>query len=37
LPIQEPVKFDFVFNLRARQQELVIRPLILAGVDEVIE
>ena len=38
LPIQEPVKFDFVVNLRAvRNLGLTISPLILGRADEVIE
>jgi putative ABC transport system substrate-binding protein len=38
LPIQEPVKFDFVVNLKTAQElNLTIPPSILARVDEVIE
>jgi putative ABC transport system substrate-binding protein len=38
LPIQEPVKFDFVVNLRtAKDLGLTIPPLILDRADEVIE
>jgi putative tryptophan/tyrosine transport system substrate-binding protein len=38
LPIQEPVKFDFVVNLKtAKELGFTIPPAILARVDEVIE
>jgi len=38
LPIQEPVKFDFVVNLKtANELGLTIPPLILARATDVIE
>jgi len=38
LPIQEPVKFDFIVNLKtARELGLTISPAILARADQVIE
>jgi putative tryptophan/tyrosine transport system substrate-binding protein len=38
LPIQEPVKFDFVVNLKtAHTLGISLPPTILAGADEVIE
>jgi ABC-type uncharacterized transport system substrate-binding protein len=38
LPIQEPVKFDFVVNLKtAHALGIALPPAILAGADEVIE
>jgi putative ABC transport system substrate-binding protein len=38
LPFQEPVKFDFVVNLKtANELGLTIPPAILSRVDEVIE
>jgi len=37
-PIQEPVKFDFVVNLKTAQElNLTIPPTILARADKVIE
>ena len=37
-PIQEPVKFDFVVNLKtAHELRLTIPPLVLGRADEVIE
>ena len=38
MPIQEPVKFDFIVNLKtARELGLTISPAIFARADEVIE
>jgi putative tryptophan/tyrosine transport system substrate-binding protein len=38
LPIQEPVRFDFVVNLKTAQSlGLTIPPVVLSGADEVIE
>jgi putative ABC transport system substrate-binding protein len=38
LPIQEPVKFDFVVNLKtARELDLTLPPMILARATEVVE
>jgi putative ABC transport system substrate-binding protein len=38
LPLQEPVKFDFVINLKtAKELGLSISPAILVGADELNE